>query len=505
MRYPLIVVLVSMCICLFGAVAGAGGAADEGQAPTVSLTTPGAGAIVSGTVSVIAATSDNVGVRYVQFLLDGAVARSDWRFPYSWHWNSTSLADGTHTLQARAYDAAGNVGSSSVVAVTVSNGSPAPPPGDTQAPTVSLTTPAGGATVNGTVSVAAAASDDTGVSNVELLVDGAVAGSDSASPYTWPWDTTNLPDGTHTLAARAYDAAGNVGSSSTITVTVSNAAPTSDGPAAALTGTHWAETADYPQLKSIGYGFAVTNVAPGDIAGAKAKLDAAHNAGIKLIIGLYSFGGPEPYTLNSDGTWTFSQGSIDVIKYLATRQADILAFFGFNEPYWTGPTGNNECGYYSAAQLRQFRTQVQAIWPGAKIYQDIGWPSEWAPGGSFYNAYPCIGNKYADATGVADYVGVWDYPFGSTYDKARALARLSKETGYVINSMHATPVWLAQSFSDGDPFPTSAQILDWNCAVRKALPAGSLISWYVWRQEIYNDTLANHPEDWADTTAAACS
>ena len=134
--------------------------------------------------------------------------------------------------------------------------------------------------------------------------------------------------------------------------------------------------------KSIGYGFAVTNVAPGDVAGAKAKLDAAHNAGLKLIIGLYAFGGPQPYTLNGDGTWTFSQGAIDVIRYLATRQSDILAFFGFNEPYWTGPDGTtNKCGFYSAAQLRQFRTQVQAIWPGAKIYHDIGWPSEWAPGG----------------------------------------------------------------------------------------------------------------------------
>ena len=85
----------------------------------------------------------------------------------------------------------------------------------------------------------------------------------------------------------------------------------------------------------------------------------------------------------------------------------------------------------------------------------------------------------------------------------------SKETSYVINSMHATPVWLGQAFalpSDGEVFPTQAQLLDWNCSVRQALPAGALISWYVWREPgLYTDTLANHPEDWADTTAAACS
>ena len=44
--------------------------------------------------------------------------------------------------------------------------------------------------------------------------------------------------------------------------------------------------------KLIGYGFAVTNVAPETAPGCEAELDAAHNAGIKLIIGLYAFGGP---------------------------------------------------------------------------------------------------------------------------------------------------------------------------------------------------------------------
>jgi hypothetical protein len=39
---------------------------------------------------------------------------------------------------------------------------------------------------------------------------------------------------------------------------------------------------------------------------------------------------------------------------------------------------------------------------------------------------------------------------------------------------------------------------------RKALPAGSLLSWYVWRQDGYRDVLADHPEIWASTTAAAC-
>ena len=140
----------------------------------------------------------------------------------------------------------------------------------------------------------------------------------------------------------------------------------------------------------------------------------------------------------------------------------------------------------SAADLRGLRTTIQSVWPGAKIYHDLGQPSAWAPGGYLYNSYSCIGNQFADQAGVADYVGVWDYPFeASGYQEARALSTLNRETNYVINSMHAVPVWLNQSHAASCcslVFPAKAQILEWNCSVRAALPAGSLISWYVWRQ-----------------------
>ncbi|HWG55116.1 MAG TPA: S8 family serine peptidase [Gaiellaceae bacterium] len=93
---------------------------------------------------------------------------------------------------------------------------------DTTAPTTSITSPANGATVSGTVTVAANASDDVGVSRVELYVDGALHSTDSASPYSFSWSTSTVPDGSHTLRTRAVDAAGNAGTSATITVTVSN-------------------------------------------------------------------------------------------------------------------------------------------------------------------------------------------------------------------------------------------------------------------------------------------
>src|SRR5207244_2437802 len=53
-----------------------------------------------------------------------------------------------------------------------------------------------------------------------------VTAPDAAAPYSVAWDTTAATNGTHTLTARARDAAGNQTTSSAVTVTVSNTAPT---------------------------------------------------------------------------------------------------------------------------------------------------------------------------------------------------------------------------------------------------------------------------------------
>jgi O-glycosyl hydrolase len=99
----------------------------------------------------------------------------------------------------------------------VSNG------GDTQAPTVSLTAPASGATVSGTVSVTATASDNVAVVGVQFKLDGNnLSSEDVSSPYSISWSTTGTPNGSHQLTATARDAAGNVTTSSVRTVTVSN-------------------------------------------------------------------------------------------------------------------------------------------------------------------------------------------------------------------------------------------------------------------------------------------
>ena len=91
--------------------------------PTVSVTAPQAGATVSGTVSVSTSTAaDNVGIRGVQFKLDGALLGvEDTSAPYGVQWNSASVANGTHSLTAVARDWGGNATTSDPIVVTVNN------------------------------------------------------------------------------------------------------------------------------------------------------------------------------------------------------------------------------------------------------------------------------------------------------------------------------------------------------------------------------------------------
>src|SRR5262245_18001628 len=177
-------------------------------APSITITSPTTGERVSRNVTVTAAASDAVGVRSVTFMVDGAVIGTDTKAPYSVRWNTRDAADGSHTLSAQARDAAGNVGTSAPVTVTVGADTAA---GDTTAPTVSITSPAGGAQVTGTVSVAASASDAVGVTSVRFFVDGSLIGTGTSAPYSVNWNTSGVAAGTHTLRAEARDAAGNVG------------------------------------------------------------------------------------------------------------------------------------------------------------------------------------------------------------------------------------------------------------------------------------------------------
>ena len=200
-------------------------------APAISVTAPAGGAELTGSVTVTADASDEVGVVAVQFLLDGAPLGAEQPAPFTFAWDTKTVPNGTHVLSARARDAAGNNSVAASVTVTVNNVEP-----DVTAPVITLTAPAGGAEVTGSVMVTANATDEVGVVAVQFLLDGAPLGPEqTTSPYAVAWDTTAVADGTYGLSARARDAAGNSSVAAAVTVTVDNVKPDVTAPVISVT------------------------------------------------------------------------------------------------------------------------------------------------------------------------------------------------------------------------------------------------------------------------------
>ena len=183
-----------------------------------SFTSPAAASTVTGTVTVGLAASGGTGPYTYRLTVDGTQVFSTTTSAgtTSFAWNSTTVANGSHTLGLSVTDAT-SASTSATRTVTVSNTS-----GSTLR--IALTTPAAGATVSGTVWV-------------NIWVDGAAAGSktytmtvggttvwsqaSTDSHVTLPWVTTSTPNGQRTLVVTVRDPANATGTAS-VAVTVSN-------------------------------------------------------------------------------------------------------------------------------------------------------------------------------------------------------------------------------------------------------------------------------------------
>jgi hypothetical protein len=195
-------------------------------APAVSITNPvnnataGAGSSVSVTIS----ATDADRVSSVDLFLDGTTKLTTLTTaPYTYTWNTAGVALGPHTLQAKATDPSGNLGTSSAITVNVVDQTP---------PTTAVvTSPSAGSFLNGTQTINANAADNpggTGILKVEFYDGATLIGTDTTSPYTASWNTTTATNGSHNLTIKAYDngSPANVTTSSGVTVTVDNSAPT---------------------------------------------------------------------------------------------------------------------------------------------------------------------------------------------------------------------------------------------------------------------------------------
>jgi hypothetical protein len=127
--------------------------------PTVTLTAPTSGAMLTGTVTLSATAMDNpggTGIVLVQFLVDGATVGQIATSPYSTMFNTATVMNGDHAFSAKAWDGAGNTAVSAVVKAHTMNAMPATPDGGAGNPGAGGAAGAGGTGRGGTSSGGAA-------------------------------------------------------------------------------------------------------------------------------------------------------------------------------------------------------------------------------------------------------------------------------------------------------------------------------------------------------------
>ena len=180
------------------------GSPTDTTPPTASIASPGAGATVAGLVPVSVTASDNVGVTKVELYAGSSLIGTDTTAPYSFSWDTTKVANAVYGLVAKAYDAAGNVDTSTTVNVAVSNSTSSTAPLN-----VTISNPRNGSKVKGNVTIQASATDGVAISKLTLSLDGAIVAAGNIGSLSYNWNTRKSASGNHTIMAVASDVKGN--------------------------------------------------------------------------------------------------------------------------------------------------------------------------------------------------------------------------------------------------------------------------------------------------------
>ena len=188
---------------------------NKDDPPQVSITTPKNNSTVGGSVSIQVSASDDRGIQKVEFYIDNERKYTDVGSPYSWTWDTSSYSIGPHTIKVIAYDTSGQTASSEIT-VYVSHDVQTDNP-----PSVTITSPQNGAAVSGQITIQISASDDKGISKVELYLNTTKLADLTSSPYTYNLNTTSYSNGTYNLKAVAYDT-NNQTAEYQISITISN-------------------------------------------------------------------------------------------------------------------------------------------------------------------------------------------------------------------------------------------------------------------------------------------
>jgi len=187
---------------------------DDVIPPEAQITYPVGGSILAGSILITTDVDDNLGIAQVDFFIDGVLEHSATNEPWSYLWNTLIFDDGTHTIYCDVYDVTGNLTSTELMLVSVNNIEL-----DITPPSVLIIYPQDGAVVSGNTLISVDASDNRTISRVEFYIDGLLQNIDTSSPWNYTWNTDGFPSGSeHALYVKAYDAAGNIGTSGILTV-----------------------------------------------------------------------------------------------------------------------------------------------------------------------------------------------------------------------------------------------------------------------------------------------
>jgi hypothetical protein len=197
--------------------------ATDSTVPIVAVSLPTPGATAAGSaVTLIASSTDNVGVAGVTFYIDGTKINSEVtssNTTFTTVWNSLATSTGSHSIIAVSRDTSNNFATSSPVAFTTAT--------DSTPPSIVLTSPASAAVLSGaSVPLSATANDNFSVAGVTFYIDGIRLGSEvtsSNSTFATTWDTTTVgvSAGAHTITATARDTSNNYATTS-VAISVNN-------------------------------------------------------------------------------------------------------------------------------------------------------------------------------------------------------------------------------------------------------------------------------------------
>jgi hypothetical protein len=181
--------------------------------PSVTVSSPADGATVKGT-TLISASATGRDLSFVNFYIDDSFKGFASAPPYEFIWDTTSYSNGEHKIQAKAsYTNPPRTIASNTVTVILDN----------PLPTVTVTAPTSGSTVNGICTIEATATDSNKINRVCFYIDGLIKGYDYTPPFQWNWDTATYPNGQHTVRVEAfYRNLGKYVSSGTLSVLVDN-------------------------------------------------------------------------------------------------------------------------------------------------------------------------------------------------------------------------------------------------------------------------------------------